>query len=322
MATVGMDNDAIFKVGYEYNSSDGVGWTVNEPHQQGYENYTDMACSLSPAYVLRAGSEKTWNMPFMLQSPTILYSGPVEDAVTACVIKKLAHGKEPMKIMEDAEGSTDDAQSEEDCSSLGEQSNSTQDKLEQGIPMPRFMQGAAHKFAAENSAKTEEHVPPPPPPPPPPFQQSQAFPQSVHLSSHFAISLGSAGHPATCASACKYVRKKTGCRDGEQCKHCHLCQWHHLSRWRKAKFAEMTPEPEQEPIKQDVVSGGVRDSVAQVEMADFEGRVGGPGQPPSVGSLEHPFGCGPPCRYTWRSKGCRSGPTCFCCHLCQWSRRL
>jgi len=38
-------------------------------------------------------------------------------------------------------------------------------------------------------------------------------------------SQGSAGHPHQCATACKYMRKKHGCRDGADCQRCHVC-WH------------------------------------------------------------------------------------------------
>merc|ERR550525_405702 len=33
-------------------------------------------------------------------------------------------------------------------------------------------------------------------------------------SNQVVTSLGSAGHPATCGSLCKYARRKTGCRNG------------------------------------------------------------------------------------------------------------
>ncbi len=39
------------------------------------------------------------------------------------------------------------------------------------------------------------------------------------------MSIGSCGHPNTCGAPCKYVRRKTGCREGENCPSCHLCQW-------------------------------------------------------------------------------------------------
>mmetsp|Transcript_14335 Transcript_14335/g.22861 ORF Transcript_14335/g.22861 Transcript_14335/m.22861 type:complete len:254 (-) Transcript_14335:91-852(-) len=38
-------------------------------------------------------------------------------------------------------------------------------------------------------------------------------------------SVGSRGHPYTCAEACKYMSKKRGCKDGVDCDRCHLCPW-------------------------------------------------------------------------------------------------
>jgi hypothetical protein len=45
------------------------------------------------------------------------------------------------------------------------------------------------------------------------------------LCSPCAPSVGSIGHPHTCADACKYTSKKKGCKDGSMCDHCHLCIW-------------------------------------------------------------------------------------------------
>mmetsp|Transcript_52506 Transcript_52506/g.170546 ORF Transcript_52506/g.170546 Transcript_52506/m.170546 type:complete len:287 (-) Transcript_52506:109-969(-) len=50
-----------------------------------------------------------------------------------------------------------------------------------------------------------------------------------------APSRGSVGHPAACAPACKYARKKRGCKDGADCSHCHLCVWH--SQRPRSRFA-------------------------------------------------------------------------------------
>jgi len=38
-------------------------------------------------------------------------------------------------------------------------------------------------------------------------------------------SLGSFGHPVLCRAPCKYVWRRTGCREGQSCACCHLCQW-------------------------------------------------------------------------------------------------
>jgi len=39
------------------------------------------------------------------------------------------------------------------------------------------------------------------------------------------ISEGTKGHPFNCAPACRYVRRRDGCRDGANCKNCHACFW-------------------------------------------------------------------------------------------------
>lgn len=33
------------------------------------------------------------------------------------------------------------------------------------------------------------------------------------------------GHPHACAGACRYVKRKGGCREGADCSQCHLCFW-------------------------------------------------------------------------------------------------
>lgn len=38
-------------------------------------------------------------------------------------------------------------------------------------------------------------------------------------------SVGTQGHPHNCASPCRYVRRKTGCRNGAACVDCHACLW-------------------------------------------------------------------------------------------------
>lgn len=38
-------------------------------------------------------------------------------------------------------------------------------------------------------------------------------------------SLGSIGHPNTCAEPCKYFWKARGCKDGAKCTRCHRCPW-------------------------------------------------------------------------------------------------
>lgn len=50
---------------------------------------------------------------------------------------------------------------------------------------------------------------------------------SIHAlpTSAAAASVGTKGHPFNCGSACKYFRRKGGCRDGAACQNCHECRW-------------------------------------------------------------------------------------------------
>mmetsp|Transcript_112364 Transcript_112364/g.328528 ORF Transcript_112364/g.328528 Transcript_112364/m.328528 type:complete len:173 (-) Transcript_112364:36-554(-) len=41
----------------------------------------------------------------------------------------------------------------------------------------------------------------------------------------------------------------------------------------------------------------------------------------SLGSVGHPFGCGPACKYATKAKGCKDGMACKHCHICRWTRR-
>eukprot|EP00927_Polykrikos_kofoidii_P015401 TRINITY_DN16843_c0_g1_i1.p1 TRINITY_DN16843_c0_g1~~TRINITY_DN16843_c0_g1_i1.p1 ORF type:complete len:383 (-),score=76.37 TRINITY_DN16843_c0_g1_i1:68-1156(-) len=42
-------------------------------------------------------------------------------------------------------------------------------------------------------------------------------------------SVGSLGHPLSCAAPCKYFAKPRGCKDGDACDRCHECSWRSFS---------------------------------------------------------------------------------------------
>lgn len=51
-----------------------------------------------------------------------------------------------------------------------------------------------------------------------------ATPEGVVIDVEFPPSMGSIGHPHSCSQPCKYfLKSKRGCKDGDQCDHCHLC---------------------------------------------------------------------------------------------------
>lgn len=99
------------------------------------------------------------------------------------------------------------------------------------------------------------------------------------------MSAGSVGHPHHCAGACRYIKRKGGCRDGARCPHCHLCFW----------------------------SRGAENDVANSASVR-------PAAPVSIGTRGHPHSCSAPCKYARRKGGCRDGADCRNCHVCVWSR--
>lgn len=104
-------------------------------------------------------------------------------------------------------------------------------------------------------------------------------------------SLGTRGHPHTCAAACKYYRRKGGCNLREQCLSCHRCFW------RRGGPPNDYEEPQHE-TSPDI-----------------------PPESMSVGSRGHPFTCQPPCKYARKARGCKDGILCDRCHVCQTARK-
>lgn len=97
------------------------------------------------------------------------------------------------------------------------------------------------------------------------------------------VSVGSAGHPYSCAEACRYVKRKGGCREGHNCTLCHFCFWRRL----------------------DLDESDNGNEGLNVE---------------SCGSIGHPVSCGNACKYVRRKGGCRDGKNCLQCHKCVWQR--
>lgn len=101
------------------------------------------------------------------------------------------------------------------------------------------------------------------------------------------LSVGSVGHPHSCAEGCRYIKRKGGCRDGANCPSCHLCFW---------RRAEEKPSADE--------------NVMPERSGAFI----------SIGTRGHPHTCSAPCRYVRRKEGCRDGASCQNCHACLWQR--
>lgn len=109
----------------------------------------------------------------------------------------------------------------------------------------------------------------------------------AELDATVRLSVGSVGHPHACSEACRYVKRKNGCRDGDKCRKCHLCFWRR-----------------QDDEVDDKGAG------PHAEAAEL-----------SLGTVGHPHRCGEPCKYVRRKGGCRDGPMCRNCHSCLWQRQ-
>jgi len=125
--------------------------------------------------------------------------------------------------------------------------------------------------------------------PPPPAHHPVPCPskkQALVADVKKTISLGTVGHPVSCAGACKYVKRKGGCRDGANCLKCHECFW-----------------------SRDATQVGAEDATENSKKDT------------SIGTLGHPYSCSEPCKYVRRKEGCKYGAQCEKCHKCQWQRR-
>jgi len=122
-----------------------------------------------------------------------------------------------------------------------------------------------------------------------------------------SFSAGSADHPERCGQPCKYVRRKTGCRHGERCPDCHLCQW---CRQPPAEedAAPVARKPDGVPPPPPPFGG----NTSTEALSDLW---------PCVGSVGHPYACaGLGCKYSHKARGCKDGKLCTRCHLCRWNR--
>mmetsp|Transcript_36063 Transcript_36063/g.84551 ORF Transcript_36063/g.84551 Transcript_36063/m.84551 type:complete len:421 (+) Transcript_36063:90-1352(+) len=131
-------------------------------------------------------------------------------------------------------------------------------------------------------------------------------------------SRGSIGHPTRCQLPCKYIRKRDGCRYGSDCTFCHLCEWRHLGRWQRGGSSEVASEMEGVPSYDPPGREHMKDvstSCADL-VAEYKKTIAQRGSDliPSVGSIGHPFTCGPPCVFFASTSGCMKGFDCLWCH--------
>lgn len=124
------------------------------------------------------------------------------------------------------------------------------------------------------------------------------------------LSLGSVGHPHSCAAACRYVKRKGGCREGVRCPNCHLCFW------RRDREQNQEREPDSQEPAPSAEGMGPAAGAALADAGEGVATL------ISVGTQGHPHSCAAACRYVRRKSGCRNGAACPNCHACLWTREL
>jgi hypothetical protein len=128
--------------------------------------------------------------------------------------------------------------------------------------------------------------------------------------SELCTSLGSFGHPYRCAAACRYIKRKGGCKNGASCPECHLCFWQRKPSSQQVEFSQAPQFFAASDSAETCPEGKVDDITRGADFYDS----------PSLGSVNHPHGCATACRYIYRKGGCRLGKSCLDCHLCHWRR--
>eukprot|EP00930_Biecheleria_cincta_P070814 TRINITY_DN58416_c0_g1_i1.p1 TRINITY_DN58416_c0_g1~~TRINITY_DN58416_c0_g1_i1.p1 ORF type:complete len:516 (+),score=52.57 TRINITY_DN58416_c0_g1_i1:63-1610(+) len=118
-------------------------------------------------------------------------------------------------------------------------------------------------------------------------------------------SLGTLGHPLSCAPPCKYVKRQGGCREGVNCTQCHECFWTRQPNPRSPQnLASTCADMSREASKPEISETQPTSSLII-----------------SVGTQGHPYSCAPACKYLKRKNGCTQGLACTQCHACTWHRR-
>eukprot|EP00931_Biecheleriopsis_adriatica_P109891 TRINITY_DN8415_c0_g1_i1.p1 TRINITY_DN8415_c0_g1~~TRINITY_DN8415_c0_g1_i1.p1 ORF type:complete len:304 (-),score=26.78 TRINITY_DN8415_c0_g1_i1:68-910(-) len=150
----------------------------------------------------------------------------------------------------------------------------------------------------------------PPPMPHPAIRPFQAVKEEAPVC---VVSIGSVGHPVSCAGACKFVKRKAGCPNGAKCWKCHECP---RTGDEVQQIEPETPQsimPSSEPLF--VMPLACRSPpVLQARAVDVM-------DAPSVGTIGHPQNCSAPCKFAHKPRGCKDGQRCVHCHRCHWTRK-
>lgn len=142
-----------------------------------------------------------------------------------------------------------------------------------------------------------------------------------------SLSLGSAMHGSGLCRPCAWFWKPTGCENGQDCLHCHLCPSDAIKDKKKSKKAAQ-PLLQMQLVQQQtaMIQHQQRQLVQmqmQMEMQRQQMHFVAMSQAsflqstlPSKGSALHCTGSCKPCAWFWKEQGCQNGADCDYCHFC------
>jgi len=166
---------------------------------------------------------------------------------------------------------------------------------------------AEHSAQLELIDESTAAIPPPPGLPDP-------DPQAIEGQ----FSIGSQKHGSGECRPCAWFWKPQGCRNGANCRHCHLCPVGEL-KVRKKEKADMQwqdRQKEQQAQKHACSEMQLHQASAAQTMNPFCMPLAPPTPLASIGSALHGTGMCCPCAWFWKPQGCGNGMDCCYCHLC------
>ncbi|CAE7350780.1 unnamed protein product [Symbiodinium pilosum] len=123
-------------------------------------------------------------------------------------------------------------------------------------------------------------------------------------------SKGSVQHGTGHCKPCAWFWKLQGCKNGADCRHCHLCPETEVKDRKRRKAHPKASGVLRPPPGLESLSSGQSQSTSDTDC-DVQRRV-----EPSLGALLHSSGQCKPCMWFWKIQGCARGQACLHCHLC------
>lgn len=127
-------------------------------------------------------------------------------------------------------------------------------------------------------------------------------------------SVGSSLHGSGQCRPCAWLWKPEGCRNGLECRHCHICPEGEIKNRRKVKVDTLRKSRSDDDTDDEDGDDIVAECFASTGPSKLElfPHIAFP----NPGSSLHGTGSCRPCAWFWKTQGCANGSDCRHCHLC------